>query len=1302
VLTNTNTEGQTWYLDNYGNIDNASVSGYSMFDSTSFSVAAAGESYSAYLSWGAPTTTANTQEVSATNTTYGLAVTRSAYVGTGFLRQVESLTNTGTTAKTFTVTLADDIYFDSSTRVAATSSGDGTYSSDDDWYMADSASFSYHGQKMVHVVSGGLKSPSSAGFIDQDTGKSTYSITLAAGETKTLMHFYGFAAEQAAAAKLANAMSSMDAAYLVGMSSTQLSTLANFTQNVTAASTTTLGGAYQMNLTLTGSTAINGTGNANDNVITGNSANNVLSGLNGNDTLVGGAGNDRLVGGEGNDRLDGGLGTDTMLGGAGNDVYVVDAATDVVTELANEGADTVNAGISYSIASLLNVENITLTGTAAISATGNVNANKLTGNSGNNSLSGGDGNDTLDGGAGTDVLNGGAGDDIYVVDTTKDSISDSAGIDEVDSSVSFSLAALGTLENLVLTGSAAINGTGNALANRITGNAAANLIDGGAGADTMIGGAGDDTYVVRDTSDRITETSTGGTDKVQSSVTHTLANYVENLQLIGSGVINGTGNSAANSLLGNSANNTLSGLAGNDTLEGGAGVDTLDGGSGNDLYKVDTTTDKIIDSSGTDTVQSTVSFSLAALTSIENLTLVGTGTMSGTGNNLDNLIEANVGNSVINGGSGNDTASYASALAGVTVTVNQASQSTGGSGIDSLTSIENLSGSGYADNLTGDSANNVLNGKAGNDTLNGGGGNDQLIGEAGNDRLVDMLGDDTMNGGAGDDTYVVAGSSGSIMIEDALGVDTLDASGAAGGVSIDLTPGSTSNIDGRMVTLAAGGVVDAPLDVLFLQDCSGSFGDDVASVKALVPQVGAALSSIQTDNRFGLASFIDKDSYVYRTDLALTSSQAALTSALGKLVIGDGGDTPEAQLEALLHAATHANEVGFRSGSFRTAIVMTDANYHVAGDTTYVANDGDAILELEDYPTIPLLKAKLVATGIVPIFAVTAGNEHYYNDLVEQLGFGTVVTLAANSSNLVTALTQGMTQITEARIENAIGTGYNDTLMGNSLANVLTGGAGNDTYLVQGEEDSVVELAGGGTDLVLSTGNFTLSSNVENLTLTGAAHIDGTGNTLNNQIVGNNGDNIINGGGGDDRMIGGRGNDIYVVDRAGDTVIEYAGNGADTVESSISYTLGTYVENLTLKGEAAIKGTGNALNNQITGNGASNVLTGGAGNDSFVFNTLLRSTNIDTITDFVHGADKIVLDDAIFSLGMYVPASGTALDPGRFQLGAAADSYFDRIIYNQATGALFYDADGYGGAAAIQIATIGSKPVLDASDFFVV
>ena len=245
--------------------------------------------------------------------------------------------------------------------------------------------------------------------------------------------------------------------------------------------------------TKTTGTQLNGTESADS--LVGGAGNDTLNGAGGNDTLMGGDGADRLTGGIGDDRLVGGLGNDTMSGGAGNDYYVIDSTRDSVTELANEGNDTVESSVSFTLGS--NVENLILTGSANLNGTGNTLNNQLTGNAGSNLLSGGGGNDTLDGGANAagaiDTLAGGAGDDTYIVRRSSDIVREYAGdgIDTVQTALDYTLGA--NIENLVLTGSANLTGAGNELANRITGNDGANLLQGKAGNDTINGGAGNDT-----------------------------------------------------------------------------------------------------------------------------------------------------------------------------------------------------------------------------------------------------------------------------------------------------------------------------------------------------------------------------------------------------------------------------------------------------------------------------------------------------------------------------------------------------------------------------------------------------------------------------------------------------------------------------------------------------------------------------------------------------------------------------------------------------------------------------------------
>jgi serralysin len=183
-----------------------------------------------------------------------------------------------------------------------------------------------------------------------------------------------------------------------------------------------------------------------------------------------------------------------MIGGTGNDSYVVNSTGDIIQETSTllTEMDSVKSTINYTLGA--NLENLEL-GSKAIEAVGNNLNNNLTGNASNNILTGNDGNDSLDGGTGSDTMNGGSGNDSYVVDNIGDIIQELGTLttekDTVKTFVSYTLG--DNLENLTMGGTANLNATGNALANKLTGNAGNNLLDGGAAADTLIGGLGTDT-----------------------------------------------------------------------------------------------------------------------------------------------------------------------------------------------------------------------------------------------------------------------------------------------------------------------------------------------------------------------------------------------------------------------------------------------------------------------------------------------------------------------------------------------------------------------------------------------------------------------------------------------------------------------------------------------------------------------------------------------------------------------------------------------------------------------------------------
>lgn len=434
--------------------------------------------------------------------------------------------------------------------------------------------------------------------------------------------------------------------------------------------------------------AVDGVGNALNNIVVGNAlANNIqardgddrveagdgadvvygengvdlLFGEAGDDVLYGGAGGDALNGGDGIDYLDGGQGEDYLEGGVGDDVYVVDSPGDNIVEAAGGGRDTVYANSDLTIKA--NLENLVMVGALAVNAVGNSESNYVRGNEFDNNIQGLGDTDYLEGGGGADKLYGGTeldwlygqeGDDILYGEDGADALVGGDGID---------------------------------------------YLDGGTGADWLEGGAGDDVYIVDNIGDNIVEAAGGGRDTVYADADFTLKENLENLVMVGPAAINAVGNAESNYVRGNEFANNVQGLAGVDYLEGragndllyggadgdwlygeadndvlygesgndvlyggdgddwhdgGVGSDWMEGGLGNDTYIVDSAGDNVTEASsaGSDRVYASISYALTA--NVETLYLTGTAALNGTGNAFDNLIVGNSAANALNGGDGAD------------------------------------------------------------------------------------------------------------------------------------------------------------------------------------------------------------------------------------------------------------------------------------------------------------------------------------------------------------------------------------------------------------------------------------------------------------------------------------------------------------------------------------------------------------------------------------------------------------------------------------------------------------------------
>lgn len=1052
------------------------------------------------------------------------------------------------------------------------------------------------------------------------------------------------------------------------------------------------------------------TGGAGSDLIRGLGGDDTLDGLGGDDSLLGDAGADSLLGGEGDDTLDGGSGNDAMIGGPGDDRYQVNSSNDVITELADEGTDSVFATASYTLSD--QVENLTLEGRGDLSGTGNEQDNRILGNrgdnllsgaGGNDTLTGGRGNDTLDGGLGSNRLNGGAGNDTYLISTPENIITErrNGGTDTVISTVTFSLASVDNVENLVLDGNEDIDGTGNSLDNTVTGNVADNLLEGGEGDDTLRGGLGDDTlaggegtdllvggkgsdtYRLSSTSDTIKEVRGNPNDinSVEADFDYVLGDNLQNLSLLGNEDLTGEGNQLDNLLIGNEGNNNLTGLEGNDTLNGGNGDDTLNGGPGadsmigglgSDLYMVNVPEDIVLelstDPEEIDVIRTSVTYTMPE--NIEKLIITNDLNIGATGNAQNNSIEGGGGDNelvglegddTLEGGDGDDTLNGGPGV----------DRMKGGRGSDTYfvdneedrivdgstnpreintvkTSVDytladnlkNLVLLGEAVNGTGNDGNNVLTGNAQNNNLQGLLGDDEIQGEEGNDTLDGGNGINTLAGGAGNDTYLINNSEDEIIELEDEGIDVVNTT-----VSYEL-PDHVENI---VFTGEGPGPVTLIGNDSANQMTGGDGGDSIEGGKGNDSLIGG-IGNDTLDGGLGADTMIaaaGNTTFVVNTRGDVVTKESEAPNEIDTIISSVNYDIVPNVNNITLTGNKNLNSVGNDLNNVMTGNDRDNQLEGGLGNDSLIGNAGDDTLN---------------GGAGTDSMAGGEGDDQYFiddtrdviNELpaqgTDEVSSSVDYVLPANVENLTltdnairgTGNDEDNEIIGNTKDNSLIGGAGNDTLDGFAGTNRLEGGAGDDNYIIRSTGDTIVEIPNGGIDTVTSFVDFELSDpNLENLTLAGEEAVNGTGNSLNNEITGNNqnnllvgslGDDTIEGGDGNDtldgtvpeeetsgidRLVGGDGNDLYLIDDTEDVVIEERNAGIDTIESSVPYDLPRNVENITFGPVGDIEVTGNSADNKIVTVDGNNLLEGLDGND-----TLETGEGNDTL-DGGEGADSM-------------------------------------------------------------------------------
>jgi Ca2+-binding RTX toxin-like protein len=830
-----------------------------------------------------------------------------------------------------------------------------------------------------------------------------------------------------------------------------------------------------------------------------------------------------------------------------------------------------------SVTANLDGGNDTLTyGATAVSVTVNLGtgtASGFTSIAGIDNVTGGTVSDHLTSAADLQVntLSGGAGDDILVVHETQDIAAGDAGIDEVQSLANSYTLTVATTENLTFTGTGNFSGTGNTANNVITGGSGDDVLSGLGGNDTLNGAAGNDTL-------------DGGT---------------------GDDVLNaGDGNDR---LTGAAGADALDGGAGDDTLTGGIGNDAVSGGDGNDTvtYTIGDGADVIDGGSGVDTLSitgTTAANTLGVVFDGTSLTSVALGTVTGVESVTADLL------------GGNDTLSYTGTTAGVTVNLATGSAS----GFTSIAGIETVVGGSGNDVITGNAVANNLDGAGGNDTLSGGGLNDVISGGDGDDAINYSIGDgvDSVDGGAGLDTLNVTGGGTDDTLAVVFGgtVLTTVAGGAVGNLE-----SVTANLDGGSDTLTYGTTAASVTVNLGAGSASG-----FTSIAGIDNVTGGAASDNLTDAAGlvnTLAGGAGDDTLVVHDTADVTSGDAGIDevqslatsytltgtttenltftgagsfsgtgSAIANVITGGSGDD--------LLSGLGGNDTlnGGAGNDTLTGGIGNDTVNGGDGDDTVNYTFGDGVDSVDggggqDRFNVTGTSANntLLVAIAAGVLTTVAGNtltsvESVVADLGEGIGEGTDTLSYAGATESVTVdlagTASGFTSI--AGIENVIGGTVNDVLSSaaDGRVNTLTGGTGDDTYIMRETQDLTVEGgAGGGTDEVRSiAATYTLGTNVENLTFIGSGDFTGTGNVLDNVITGGSGNDLLSGAAGNDAINGGAGNDTLNGDAGNDALNGGAGN--DTINGglgndTINHTVG--------EGADAVDGGANTDTLNVTG-----------------------------------------------------------------------------------------------------------------------